>query len=177
MTIYSEIAHNRMKTYLIFGLFLLLFTGFFYAIGLSYGDANVYALMGFVIAFASSVGSYFYSDKIVLTTTHARLAKKEEFFDLYTVTENLAIASGIPMPKVYVIDDLSPNAFATGRNPKHGVVCATTGLLQMMSRTELEGVIAHELSHIRNYDILVSTITAVLVGTIGLTVDWIMRSF
>ena len=177
MTIYSEVAHNRFKTYLIFTLFLLLFTGFFYIIGLSYGDANSYAIMGFLIAFASSVGSYFYSDKIVIATTKARLAKKEEFFDLYTVTENLAIASGIPMPKVYVVDDPSPNAFATGRNPKHGVVCATTGLLQMLNRTELEGVIAHELSHIRNYDILVATVTAVLVGTIGLTDDWIMRSF
>jgi len=177
MTIYSEIAHNRFKTYLIFGLFLFLFTGFFYVIGLSYGNANIYALMGFVIAFASSVGSYFYSDKIVLKTTRARPATKEEFFDLFTVTENLAIASGIPMPKVYVIDDPSPNAFATGRNPKHAVVCATTGLLQILNRSELEGVIAHELSHIRNYDILVSTITAVLVGTIGLTADWIMRSF
>ncbi|KKQ37422.1 MAG: Protease HtpX-like protein [Candidatus Roizmanbacteria bacterium GW2011_GWA2_37_7] len=177
MSIYSEISHNRQKTYVIFGLFLLLFTGFFYLVGNAYGNANSYAVLGFVIAFASSVGSYFYSDKIVLSTTRARPARKEEFFDLYTVTENLSLAAGIPMPKVYVIDDPSPNAFATGRNPKHAVVCATTGLLQMLGRSELEGVIAHELSHIRNYDILVSTITAVLVGTIALTADWIMRSF
>jgi len=177
MSIYSEIAHNRFKTYLIFGLFLILFTGFFYLVGNSYGDANTYAVLGFVIAFGSSVGSYFHSDKIVLSTTHARLAKKEEFFDFYTVVENLSIAAGIPMPKVYVIDDPSPNAFATGRNPKHGVVCATTGLLSLLNRSEIEGVVAHELSHIRNYDILVSTITAVLVGTIALTADWIMRSF
>ena len=176
MNIYQQIAQNRAKTYLIFGVFFLLFTGFFAIVGAAYEDPITYALIGFIIAIVTSVWSYYHADKVVLKTTNARPARKEEFFDLYTVTENLSIAAGIPMPMVYVIDDPSPNAFATGRNPKHAVVCATTGLLQMLERAELEGVIAHELSHIRNYDILVSTITAVLVGTIALAADWIMRS-
>lgn len=176
MNVYQQIAQNRIKTYLIFGVFLLLFTGFFSIVGAAYDNPIGYASIGFVIAIVTSVWSYYNSDKVVLKTTKARPARKEEFFDLYTVTENLNIAAGIPMPKVYVIDDPSPNAFATGRNPKNAVVCATTGLLQMLERAELEGVIAHELSHIQNYDILVSTITAVLVGTIALAADWIMRS-
>ena len=176
MNVYQQIAQNRAKTYLIFGVFFLLFTGFFAIVGASYEDPITYGLIGFAIAIVTSIWSYYYSDTVVLATTKARPARKEEFFDLYTVTENLSIAAGIPMPKVYVIDDPSPNAFATGRDPKHAVVCATTGLLQMLERAELEGVIAHELSHIRNYDILVSTITAVLVGTIALAADWIMRS-
>lgn len=159
-------------------LFTIIFTGFFYIIGKYYGggSGSFYALLGFAISFVSSIYSYYNSDRLVLSTTHARPATKEEFFDFYTVTENLSIAGGVPMPKLYVIDDPSPNAFATGRNPQHGVVCATTGLLSIMDRAELEGVIAHELSHIRNYDILVSTVTAVLVGTIALVADWIMRS-
>lgn len=162
---------------MIFFLFIVLFTGFFYIIGKVYGDGNAYAIMGLVISVFSSIGSYFFSDKIVLATTGARPATKEEFFDFYTVTENLSIASGMPMPKLYVINDPSPNAFATGRDPKHGVVCATTGLLEIMDRGELEGVIAHELSHIQNYDILVATVVSVLVGTIGLVADWIMRGW
>lgn len=176
MSIYSEISHNQIKTYVIIGLFLFIFTGFFYLVGHAYGDASSYAIIGFSIAFISSIFSYFYSDKIVLSTTRATPASKKANFDYYTVVENLSLASGIPMPKIYIIEDPSPNAFATGRNPKHAVVCVTTGLLNIMSRTELEGVIAHELSHIKNYDVLVSTITAVLVGTIGLAADWIMRS-
>ncbi|MDA1317335.1 MAG: M48 family metalloprotease [bacterium] len=176
MNVYQQIAQNRLKTYLIFIVFFFLFTGFFAIVGASYDNPIGYAGMGFIIAVVTSVWSYYNSDKVVLTTTRARPAQKEEFFDLYTVTENLSIAAGIPVPKVYVIDDPSPNAFATGRDPKHAVVCATTGLLQILDRAELEGVIAHELSHIRNYDILVSTITAVLVGTIALAADWIMRS-
>ncbi len=178
MTVYNQIAQNKVKTYLIMSLFTIIFTGFFYIIGKYFGggSGSFYALLGFLISFVSSVYSYYNSDKLVLSTTHARPATKEEFFDFYTVTENLSIASGTPMPKLYVIDDPSPNAFATGRNPEHGVVCATTGLLHIMDRAELEGVIAHELSHIKNYDILVSTVTAVLVGTIALAADWIMRS-
>lgn len=178
MSIYSQISQNKVKTYLIMSLFTIIFTGFFYIIGKYFGggSGSFYALLGFLISFVSSVYSYYNSDKLVLSTTHARPATKEEFFDFYTVTENLSIASGTPMPKLYVIDDPSPNAFATGRNPEHGVVCATTGLLHIMDRAELEGVIAHELSHIKNYDILVSTVTAVLVGTIALAADWIMRS-
>lgn len=176
MTVYSEINANKRKTWMIFFLFILIFTGFFFLLGKFMDSTWGYGILGFVIAIGSSFGSFFYSDKLVLSQVKARPATKEEFFDLYTVTENLSIAAGIPMPKLYVIDDPSPNAFATGRDPKHAVVCATTGILQRLDRSELEGVIAHELSHIQNYDILVSTITAVLVGTIALVSDLVMRS-
>ncbi len=176
MTVYNEISANKRKTWMIFVLFILIFTGFFFLIGKFMDSTWGYGILGFVIAIASSFGSYFYSDKLVLSQVRARPATKEEFFDLYTVTENLSIAAGLPMPKLYVIDDPSPNAFATGRDPKHAVVAATTGILQRLDRSELEGVIAHELSHVKNYDILVSTITAVLVGTIALVSDLVMRS-
>ena len=109
--------------------------------------------------------------------TGARKAEKKKYFDLYTVTENLTLASGMPMPKIYVIDDPSPNAFATGRNPKNAVVCVTTGLLRILDRSDLEGVIAHELSHIKNYDTLLASIVSVLVGTISLVSDLIFRNF
>ena len=112
----------------------------------------------------------------MLFTVGAKLADRKQHFNLFTVTENLAIADGLPMPKLYVIDDPAPNAFATGRDPKHAVVCATTGILERLDRTELEGVIAHELSHIKNSDILLSSVVAVLVGTVALVADWIMRS-
>ncbi len=177
MTVYSQISGNKAKTYLIMTIFIVIFSGFFYMIGKYFGSPMPYFFLGFFIAVLSSFGSYFYSDKIVLMTTRASPADKKHFFDFYTVAENMAIADGLPMPKLYVIDDPSPNAFSTGRDPRHAVVCATTGLLDMMNRTELEGVIAHELSHVKNYDILLSSIVAVLVGTLALIADWIMRSF
>ncbi len=177
MTAYQQIANNKIRTYLIIGLFIVLTSGFFYLIGKYFQESpGGYFFAGFAFSLISGFGSYFYSDKIVLSTVGARPADKKEFFDLYTVTENLCIASGQPMPKVYVIDDPAPNAFATGRDPKHAVICATTGLLQRLDRAELEGVIAHELSHVKNYDILVTSVVAVLVGTIALAADWILRS-
>lgn len=132
------------------------------------------------LAVAIAVGTNFYaywaSDKFVLSMTKARVAKREEFFDLYTVTENLSIAAGLPMPKLYVIDDPAPNAFATGRDEKHAVVAATTGLLSMLSRAELEGVIAHELSHIKNRDMLVMTVAVVLAGFIAIVADMFLHA-
>lgn len=176
MTIYSQISSNKQKTFLIFALFIAIFTGFFYLVGLYYGDQNSYLTLGIIISVSTSVFSYFFSDALVLKSVGAVPANKEEHFDFYTAGENMAIAAGIPMPKLYVVDDASPNAFATGRDPKHAVVCATTGLLGMMNRAELEGVVAHELSHIKNYDMLVMTVVAVLVGTLSLVADWILRS-
>lgn len=176
MTIYSQISSNKQKTFLIFALFIALFTGFFYLVGLYYGDQNGYLTLGLIISLSTSVFSYFFSDTVVLHSVKARPARKEEHFDFYTAGENMALAAGIPMPKLYVVDDPSPNAFATGRDPKHAVVCATTGLLGMMDRAELEGVVAHELSHIKNYDVLVMTVVSVLVGTLSLVADWILRS-
>lgn len=176
MSIYSQVSSNKNRTYLIFGVFIFLVTGFFYLVGLYTGSSSSYFVMGLIFSLVSTVGSYFYSDKIVLFTVGARPATRQEYFDFYTVAENLSIADGLPMPKLYVIDDPSPNAFATGRDPKHAVVCATTGLLARLDRSELEGVIAHELSHVKNYDILVASIVSVLVGTLALVSDWIMRS-
>lgn len=176
MTVYNQISENKIKTFLIMFFFILIFSSFFFLLGKYFDSPWGYFFLGFFISLASSVGSYFYGDKLVLLTTGAQPADKKQFFDFYTVSENLALASGLPMPKLYVLDDLSPNAFATGRDPKHAVVCVTTGLLQIMDRAELEGVIAHEMSHIKNFDILLASIVAVLVGTLALISDWIIRS-
>ena len=176
-TVYQQISQNKLKSYVIFFIFIVIFSGFFYLIGQFYDSPHTYLLFGLIISSLSAITSYFYSDKIVLFTVGAKPANKKDHFDFFTVTENLAIASGLPMPKLYVIDDPSPNAFATGRDPNHAVVCVTTGLLKILDRSDLEGVIAHELSHIKNYDILLSSIVAVLVGTISLIADWILRSW
>lgn len=154
-------------------VFILIFSGFFYLVGKYYQSPMPFLFLGMTIAIMSSIGSYFYSDKAVLKINGAIPADKKKYFNFYTVAENLSIASGLPMPKLYVIKDPAPNAFATGRDPQHAVVCATTGLLDMMDRAELEGVIAHELSHVKNYDILLSTVVAVLVGTLALITHWI----
>src|SRR3990167_2237945 len=177
MSVYSQISHNRWKTYLIMAIFVFLFSGFFYLIGIYFELPNSYLFLGLLISIISSFGSYFYSDKIVLWTAGAVPASKKKYFDFYTAVENLSIATGLPMPRLFVIEDPAPNAFATGRDPKHAVVCATTGLLERLDRSDIEGVISHELSHIKNYDILLSSIVAVLVGTIALIADWTMRSF
>jgi len=176
MSIYSQVAANKQKTLFIFVLFIVLLSGFFYLIGLYYGDANGYLVLGLLISSFSSVFSYFFSDKLVLFSVRAVPADKDTHFNFYTAGENMAIAAGIPMPKLYVVQDASPNAFATGRDPQHAIVCATSGLLGMMDRAELEGVIAHKLSHVKNYDMLVMTVVSVLVGTISLVADWILRS-
>ncbi len=177
MTTHSEIASNKVKTYAIMFFFVAFISFFFYMVGKYMGDSTFYFGLGLIISLVTSVGSYFYSDKIVLAMSGAKLAEKKEYFDLYTVTENMAISAGLPMPKVYVIQDTAMNAFATGRDPKHAVVCATTGILEKLNRTELEGVIAHELSHIKNYDIRLMAIVTVLVGMIAFVADWITRSF
>lgn len=154
--------------------FFLVVIGFGWAVSWYFGDPS---LLWIATAFAlvMNVGSYWFSDKIALKTTGARPASREEFFDLYTVTENLAITAGMQMPRIYVINDPAPNAFATGRNEKHAVVAVTTGLLAMMSRSELEGVIAHELSHIQNKDILLMSAVVVLLGLITLLADFALR--
>lgn len=176
MTVYNQISANKWRTIIIFLIFIVISVGFFYLIGNFFGNGQNYFVLGIIFSLVSTWGSYFYSDKLVLFSVGAKPATKEEYFDFYTVTENIAISAGLPMPKLYVIEDRSLNAFATGRDPKHAVVCATAGLLEKMDRTELEGVIAHELSHIKNYDILLSSVVAVLVGMIALVSDWIMRN-
>ncbi|MSR73601.1 MAG: zinc metalloprotease HtpX [Candidatus Pacebacteria bacterium] len=126
---------------------------------------------------ATSIMSYWYSDRMVLAMANARPIERRSAPDLYAVVENLAITAGLPVPKIYIINEPAPNAFATGRNPENAVVAVTTGLLERLNRTELEGVIAHELSHIGNWDMLVSTVVVVLVGVISIAGNMAMRSF
>jgi heat shock protein HtpX len=133
----------------------------------------LYLAVGFSII--SSFISYWYSDKIVLAMSSAKEIKFEDNKELYRIVENLCITAGLPVPKIYIINDTAPNAFATGRDPDHAVVAVTTGLLQKLERSELEGVIAHELSHIGNRDILLATVVTVLVGVIVLMADWFRR--
>jgi heat shock protein HtpX len=134
-------------------------------------------LYGFVIfSMLMNIFSYWFSDKIVLSMSGARQITHDTYHDLWNVVENLCITAGLPMPKVYVIDDPAPNAFATGRNKEHAAVAVTTGLLGMMERNELEGVIAHELSHIGNKDILLQTVVVILVGFVTLLADFFIRS-
>lgn len=132
--------------------------------------------LAIVFSLVMNVASYWWSDKIVLKMAGAKEANRADYFDLYTVTENLSITAGLPMPKVYIIEDNAPNAFATGRNKDHAVVAVTTGLLNILDRSELEGVVAHELAHIGNRDILLSTVVVVLVGFVALLSDFFIRS-
>ena len=177
MNIYSAVDGNKRKTVVI----MLLFVIFITTIGFVYGKASggqgaSYAVMAFIFAIFSSVGSFFFSDKLVLATTGAQKIQESDNPGLFHIIENLAIADGIPMPEVYIVNDPSPNAFATGRDPKHAVVCCTTGILEVLNKTELEGVIAHELSHVKNYDIRVMAVVAILVGFVAILADMFMRS-
>lgn len=173
--LYQERSANVWKTWgLMLGFFLLVI-----AIGWAiswYYDSPAILYVAVLFSIVMNIGSYWFSDKLVLAMTNAKPASREEFFDLYTVTENLAITAGLPMPKLYVVNDPAPNAFATGRDEKHAVVAATTGLLAMLNRTELEGVIAHELSHVKNKDMLVMTIAVVLAGFIAIIADMFLRA-
>lgn len=177
MNIRSAIAKNKWKTYLIMVLFVAFITTLAYVFAKASG-ASALGYAGFALIFAgfTSLGSYFYSDKLVIATTGAKPIKKEDYPEYFRIVENLSLADGMPMPKVYVLNDPSLNAFATGRDPKHGVVCATTGILEVLSKSELEGVIAHELSHIKNYDTRLMAIVAILVGFIAMFADIFMRS-
>src|SRR3990167_6632543 len=167
MNLYAERASNIRRTWALVLGFLIVVIAVGYAISWYY-DNPIILYIAVIIAVATNFYAYWASDKLVLSLNHARPASREEFFDFYTVTENLAITAGLPKPKLYIIDDPAPNAFATGRDEKHAVVCATTGLLRAMSRTELERVIAHERSHINNRDMLLMTVAVVLTGFVAI---------
>lgn len=146
---------------------------YFMSVGLGYGlDIVGIALIASGIM---SFASYWWSDSIILSLSGARPATRKEFFDFYTVAENIVTGQRMPMPKLYVIEDTAMNAFATGRDPEHAAVVATTGLLSRLNRGELEGVIAHELSHVQNYDIRLMSIVTILVGFVALLSDWLLR--
>jgi heat shock protein HtpX len=174
-TFYDLINRNKWKTFLFIVVFSLILAavGYLLASVFRWGTGS-YVLFGLFIIFYNLV-LYFNSDKIALLVSGARPADPHEFQRLHNVVEEVAIAGGIPKPRVYVIDDPAPNAFATGRNPKHATLAATTGLLSLMNRDELQGVIAHEISHIRNYDILLMTIVGIIGGLIILFRDVFLR--
>jgi len=173
-TLYTQQDKNIRKTWLLMTIFLVVVIGVGWVF--SY-ILETPAILYIAVLFAvfMNIFSYWYSDKIVLKISGAVLAKKETHRELYNVVENLSITAGLPEPAVYIIPDASPNAFATGRDAEHAVVAVTEGLLRILDRTELEGVIAHELSHIGNRDILISTIVVVLVGFVALLSDFFLR--
>lgn len=173
-TLYTHQSENIWKTWFLMGVFLVLIIAIGFVFSQIYGDPYI-LYFAVIFSVGMNIFSYWFSDKIALKISGARPASREEFFDLYTVTENLSITAGLPMPKLYVINDPAPNAFATGRNKEHATVAVTTGLLAILERNELEGVIAHELSHIGNKDILISTIAVVLAGFIAILSDIFLR--
>lgn len=152
-------------------MFVVLVGAVAFALGYLFNFGVIAAPFAIVVAISMAWGSYFYSDRIALAASRAKPADGPEYRRYHNLVEGLCIAAGLPKPRLYVVDDPAPNAFATGRNPDHAALAVTTGLLEMMNRVELEGVIAHELSHVKNYDILVSTIAVTAVGALALMAD------
>jgi heat shock protein HtpX len=173
--VYDQVAQNkRRSTYLIIGFVaLVVVVGF--ALNLIVRGGPVFMVVAVLVAGGSAALSYWKSDAVALAVSRARPASIEEYPRLHNLVEGLCIAGGLPKPRVYVVDDPSPNAFATGRNPKNAAIAVTTGLLERMNRVELEGVVAHELSHIKNYDILVSTLAVTMVGILAIAADMGVR--
>jgi heat shock protein HtpX len=173
--VYEQIAANKRRSWLIIAFFVLLVAGVVIAVDYLVGAGPIGFAIAAVVAIGSSVLAYYNSDKVALAMSRARPADPQEYARYHNLVEGLCIASGLPKPGLYIIDDPAPNAFATGRDPQHAAIAATTGLLEKMNRVELEGVLAHELSHVRNYDILVSTIAVTMVGIIALLSDFFLR--
>jgi heat shock protein HtpX len=174
---YEQIAANKRKSVVLVTIFLCLIFALAAVLAELAGMGRAGIVAALVIAGGVSMISYYGSDNITLAISKARPATKEEFPYLHNVVEGLALAAGVPTPRCYVIDDTAPNAFATGHNPKNAVICVTTGLLAKMDRAELEGVVSHEMSHIKNLDIRLMTLTVVMIGVVALLSDWILRSF
>jgi heat shock protein HtpX len=174
-TLYTHQDSNVRKTWFLMTMFLVVIIAIGFVFSQIYGNSN-FVVIAVVFSLFMNFFSYWYSDKIVLKMAGAVPASHEENKELYHIVENLSITAGLPMPKVYIINELAPNAFATGRDKEHAVVAVTTGLMQTLNKTELEGVIAHELSHIGNRDILISTIVVVLVGFVAILSDFFLRS-
>ncbi len=173
-TLYSQADSNIRKTWLLITVFVI----FFIALGWLFSyilDNPVIIIIAVVFSVGMSFSSYWFSDKMVLKMTKAKPIEKRDNPELYRLVENLSITSGLPLPKICILQEAQPNAFATGRNPEHAVIAVTTGLLQKLERAELEGVIAHELSHIKNKDILLQTVVVMLAGTIAIASHWFLR--
>ena len=176
LNVYEQISRNRIRSTLIIVFFIIFTVLIAYLITYTFNIDNTLIIIALIYSIFASFSGFFWGDKIVLTLNKARPATKKEFFNFYTTVENLSIANQTPFPKIYVIDTPALNAFATGRDPKNAVVCATTGLINKLNRTELEAVVAHELSHIKNYDIRLMTIVSILVGTLSLLINFAFRT-
>jgi heat shock protein HtpX len=175
MGMYEQIARNKRRTFVMLAVFVLLIAAVAVALGFFFKAGVAIVPIAIVIAIAMAWTSYFASDRIALAASRAKPAEGPEYARYHNLVEGLCIAAGLPKPRLYVVDDPAPNAFATDRNPKHAAIAVTTGLLEKMNRVELEGVLAHELSHVRNYDILVTTIAVTAVGAIALMADLGLR--
>lgn len=173
---FEDIKKNKIKSWFIVLLFLAFIAVIVYYICMALDLGELSIIIAMIFAIVSTWGSYYYSDKIVLKLNNARPATREEDLKLVNILDSLVISAGLPeKPQLYVIEDAQPNAFATGRNPKHAVICVTTGLLEKLEYYELEGVLAHEMSHIKNYDILLSAVVSVMVGFVVILSDWFTR--
>jgi heat shock protein HtpX len=174
---YEQISRNKWKSAALVGFFMafIFVLVWFFEYVTGWGKGGL--VLAVLVAMGTAAVGYYSSDKIVLTISRARPVTKEEHPYLYNVVEGLAIAAGIPTPQCYVIEDTAPNAFAAGRKPETAVICVTTGILEKLNRVELEGVIAHEMSHIKNYDVRLQTLVVVMAGVVALLSDWMMRSF
>lgn len=176
MTLYTNQTSNIRKTWAMMTIFLVLIIGIGFVLSTMYGNQSI--LIGAIVfSLLMNIGGYWFSDSLVLSMAHARkIEKKDEYPELWNTLENLCITAGLPMPALYVIDDPAPNAFATGRNKEHAVIAVTTGLLPLLSKSELEGVLAHELGHIGNRDMLLQTMVVVFAGIITLVADIALRA-
>lgn len=175
-TLYENISSNKRKSIFLVILFFIVISLLGYAFGLYLGSAYVGVAFAFVISIIMTLISYYSGDKMILSMSHATPADRKKYPHLVNTVEGLAIASGIPTPKIYVIEDSAINAFATGRDPKHASVTVTTGAIERLKRDELEGVLAHELAHVRNYDIRMMMLVVILVGVVALLSDMFLRS-
>jgi heat shock protein HtpX len=173
--VYDQVAQNKRRSYLLIVVFVGLVLAVGAALNLIVGGGPYFMVFALLFAGGSAAFSYWKSDSIALAVSRARPASIEEYGRLHNLVEGLCIAGGLPKPRLYIVDDPSPNAFATGRDPKHAAVAVTTGLLEKLNRVELEGVLAHELSHIKNYDILVSTLAVTMVGVMAIAADMGIR--
>ena len=176
LNVYEQVDVNKQKSWLIVFGFIGFVVGFVWLAGEVLGADPGLIVLAVIFSLFSSVTSFFWGDKIILGLSRAKPASKKKHFNFYTAVENLSIAAQIPLPKLYVIDSPAMNAFAAGRDPNHAVVCVTTGLLNKLKKTELEGVIAHEISHIVNFDIRLMMIVAILVGMVTLLSHWLLRT-
>ena len=174
--VWDEVAGNQRNSWLLLIAFGLLLGGLSWLFGRLFELGPAAPVLAVGIAGAGAWASYYYSDRLVLAASQARPADPARHAPLINIVDGLAIAAGVPSPKIYTIDDSAPNAFATGRNPANAAVVVTTGLMDKLERVELEGVIAHEMSHVRNYDIRMATLAGVLVGSVALLSDWMLRS-